>query len=130
MIDHTGIPVSDYARSKAFYEQLFATIGATLLMEVTPEQTGDGTWAAGFGRDGKPSFWIGSDARDVAAHTHIAFVTDSRGKVDAFHAAGLAAGGRDNGAPGLRAHYHPNYYGAFITDPDGHNVEAVCHLPE
>ena len=130
MIDHTGIPVSDYTRSKAFYEQLFATIGATLLMEVTPEQTGDGTWAAGFGRDGKPSFWIGSDARGIAAHTHTAFVTDSRAKVDAFHAAGVAAGGRDNGAPALRAHYHPNYYGAYITDLDGHNVETVCHLPE
>lgn len=130
MIDHTGVPVSDYARSKAFYERLFATIGASLLMEVGPEQTGDGSWAGGFGRDGKPSFWIGSDARGVAAHTHIAFVTDTRAKVEAFHAAGLAAGGSDNGAPGLRPHYHPNYYGAFITDPDGHNVEAVCHLPE
>ena len=130
MIDHTGIPVSDYARSKTFYEQLFAAIGASLLMEVTPERTGAGTWAAGFGRGHKPSFWIGSDARGVAAHTHIAFITDSRAKVDAFHATGLAAGGRDNGAPGLRPHYHPDYYGAFITDPDGHNVEAVCHLPE
>ncbi len=130
MIDHTGIPVSDYARSKEFYERLLASIGATLLMEATPEQTGNGTWAAGFGRDGKPDFWIGSDPRGVAGHTHVAFTTDRRTKVDAFYAVGLAEGGRDNGAPGLRAHYHPNYYGAFITDPDGHNVEAVCHLPE
>jgi catechol 2,3-dioxygenase-like lactoylglutathione lyase family enzyme len=129
MIDHTGIPVSDYERSKQFYQQLFAPIGASLLMEVTPEQTGDGTWAAGFGRD-RPSFWIGNDDRGVAAHTHIAFAADSRAQVEAFHAAGLAAGGRDNGAPGLRPHYHPNYYGAFVIDPDGHNVEAVCHSPE
>lgn len=130
MIDHVGVPVSDYARSKAFYERLFAPLGASLVMEVTPEQTGDAGWAAGFGRDGKPSFWIGNDARGVAAHTHVAFVADSRAKVDAFHAAGLAAGGRDNGAPGLRPHYHENYYGAFLLDPDGHNVEAVCHSPE
>lgn len=129
MIDHTGIPVSDYGRSKAFYERLFAAIGASLLMEVTPGQTGDGTWAAGFGRD-KPSFWIGNDARGVSAYTHVAFTTDSRARVDAFHAAGLAAGGTDNGAPSLRPHYHANYYGAFVRDPDGHNVEAVCHFPE
>lgn len=130
MIDHTGIPVSDYPRSKAFYEQVLVCIGASLLMEVNPEQTGDGSWAAGCGRDQKPSFWIGTDARGVSAHTHIAFTTASRATVDAFHAAGLAAGGTDHGAPGLRAHYHPDYYGAFITDPDGHNIEAVCHLPE
>lgn len=123
-------PVSNYALSKAFYQTLLASIEVLLLMEVTPEQAGDGTWAAGFGRDGKPSFWIGSDDRGVAAHTHVAFTTESRAKVDAFHAAGLAAGGCDNGAPGLRPHYHPHYYGAFITDLDGHNVEAVCHLPE
>ncbi len=130
MIDHTGIPVSDYARSKAFYEKLLTTIDASLLMEVTPEQTGDGSWAAGFGRDQKPSFWIGNDTRGVAAHTHVAFTTGSRASVDAFHAAGLAASGSDNGAPGLRPHYHADYYGAFLLDPDGHNVEAVCHLPE
>lgn len=130
MIDHTGIPVTDYARSKAFYEKLLATVDATLIMEVTPEQTSNGTWAAGFGRDGKPDFWIGDDARGVAAHTHVALNTDSRAKVDAFHAIGLALGGRDNGAPGLRPHYHADYYGAFIHDPDGHNIEAVCHRPE
>jgi len=130
MIDHIGIPVSDYPRSKAFYEQVLAAIGVSLVMEVTPEQTGDGSWAAGFGRDQKPDFWIGSDPRGVAAHTHVAFTVDNRSQVDAFHAAGIAAGGTDNGAPGLRPHYHPHYYGGFIIDPDGHNIEAVCHRPE
>ena len=128
MLDHVGIPVSDYARSKAFYQQALAPLGIGLIMEVTPEMTGNGS-AAGFGSDDKPYFWFGDDGTP-GEHTHVAFATTSRAKVDAFHAAGLAAGGRDNGAPGLRPHYHPNYYGAFITDPDGHNVEAVCHLPE
>ena len=80
-------------------------------------------------RRGKPYFWFGDDGAP-GQHTHVAFAVDSRAKVDAFHAAALAAGGRDNGAPGLRPHYHPDYYGAFVLDPDGHNIEAVCHLPE
>jgi len=124
MLDHVGFGVSDYARSKSFYQQALAPLGITVVMEVTPQQTG-GHAAAGFGKQGKPFFWIGGG--DVAARVHVAFAADSRAEVDAFHRAALAAGGRDNGAPGLRPHYHPNYYGAFVLDPDGHNIEAVCH---
>ena len=126
MLDHIGIPVSDYATSKSFYERALAPLGIALVMEVTPEQTGD-DYACGFGAQGKPFFWIGRD--NAQGHTHVAFVAARRADVDAFHRAGLAAGGRDNGAPGLRPHYHENYYGAFVLDPDGHNIEAVCHTP-
>ena len=127
MLDHVGIPVSDYARSKAFYTAVFAPLGYGLVMEVTPEMTGDGSSAAGFGK-GKPDFWISDSDRQT--RTHVAFVAADRAAVRAFHDAALAAGAIDNGAPGLRPHYHPNYYGAFVLDPDGHNIEAVCHLPE
>ena len=128
MLDHVGVPVSDFVRAKAFYAMALAPLGIGLVMEVGPEQTGNGS-AAGFGSEGKPYFWFGDDGAP-GQHTHVAFATDSRARVDAFHAAALAAGGRDNGAPGLRPHYHPDYYGAFVLDPDGHNIEAVCHLPE
>ncbi len=127
MLDHVGIPVSDFARAKAFYAQALAPLGIGPVMEVGPEQTGNGS-AAGFGSGGNPYFWFGDDGKP-SLHTHVAFVADSRAKVDAFYAAALAAGGRDNGAPGLRPHYHEHYYGAFVLDPDGHNIEAVCHLP-
>ncbi|KAF1708532.1 glyoxalase/bleomycin resistance/extradiol dioxygenase family protein [Pseudoxanthomonas kalamensis DSM 18571] len=130
MLDHIGIPVSDYARSLAFYTQALAPLGIGLTMEVTADMTGSSN-AAGFGRDGKPFFWFGDDGAPAPGrHTHVAFAVDSRADVDAFHAAALAAGGRDNGAPGLRPHYHPDYYGAFVLDPDGHNIEAVCHRPQ
>jgi catechol 2,3-dioxygenase-like lactoylglutathione lyase family enzyme len=125
MIDHMGVSVSDYARSKAFYEGVLAQLGAALIMEVTPEMTGDGRSHAGFGRNGKPTFWI--SPRASSSYSHVALVAESREQVDAFHRAALAAGGRDNGAPGLRPHYQPNYYAAFVLDPDGHNIEAVCH---
>lgn len=128
MLDHIGIPVSEYARSVAFYKQALAPLGIGLIMEATPEMTGNCS-AAGFGSDGKPYFWFGDDGAPNEP-THVAFVTGSRANVDAFHKAALAAGGRDNGAPGLRPHYHPDYYGAFVLDPDGHNIEAVCHAPE
>ncbi len=128
MLDHIGIPVSDYARSLAFYRDALAPLGISLLMEVTPEMTGGNGSAAGFGSDGKPYFWFGDDgAPGPGLHSHVAFAARSRAEVDAFHAAAIAAGGRDNGAPGLRPHYHPDYYGAFVLDPDGHNIEAVCH---
>jgi catechol 2,3-dioxygenase-like lactoylglutathione lyase family enzyme len=123
MIDHSGFPVSDFARSKAFYLKALAPLGYTLVMEA-PEEAGK---FAGFGRDGKPDFWIGEE--EVKGHVHAAILADDRATVDTFHAAALAAGGKDNGAPGLRPHYHANYYGAFIIDPDGHNIEAVCHKP-
>jgi len=126
MLDHIGIPIADYARSKAFYEKALAPLGYSLVMEVP--QTGNGERAAGFGADGKPDFWIGSEG-GLNRAVHIALLATDRATVDAFYRAALAAGGKDNGAPGLRPHYHANYYGAFVFDPDGHNIEAVCHAP-
>jgi catechol 2,3-dioxygenase-like lactoylglutathione lyase family enzyme len=122
MLDHVGFAVTDYARSKRFYEQALAPLGMTLLMEPMGR-------AAGFGADGKPWFWIESDGRPVQGRLHIALRAGDRATVDAFHAAALAAGATDNGAPGVRAIYHPDYYGAYVLDPDGNNIEAVCHLP-
>jgi catechol 2,3-dioxygenase-like lactoylglutathione lyase family enzyme len=127
ILDHFGINVSDFARSKAFYEKALAPLGITVAMEYA-------TWC-GFGRGGKPELWIGQgvasfqtpDQVRVITPTHVALVARSRAEVDAFYAAAMAAGGRDHGAPGIRAQYHPNYYGAFVLDPDGHNVEAVIH---
>jgi catechol 2,3-dioxygenase-like lactoylglutathione lyase family enzyme len=124
MLDHTGFPVSDYKRSKAFYEKALAPLGYMLVMEVQQDQ--NDTPAAGFGADGKPDFWIGGEG-GLNKPIHIAFAAKERAAVDTFHRAAIAAGGKDNGAPGLRPHYHPNYYAAFVLDPDGHNIEAVCH---
>lgn len=126
IIDHVTVHVSDYARAKAFYSAALAPLGIELMMEFGQ--------AAGFGR-GKPELWIGvgpssfQTAAQVETLTplHVALAAASREQVDAFHAAALAAGGRDFGAPGVRAHYHPGYYGAFVLDPDGHNIEAVFH---
>jgi catechol 2,3-dioxygenase-like lactoylglutathione lyase family enzyme len=127
MLDHLGIPVADLARSRAFYLAALAPLGIDIQLEVTAEQTGSRA-AVGFGADGKPFFWI--DEGRPASPAHAAFVATCRADVDAFHRAALAAGGRDNGAPGLRPHYHADYYGAFVLDPDGYNIEAVCHAPE
>jgi len=129
IIDHLGFGVSDYARAKAFYVEALAPLGITLVMEFGPEQTEGKVWACGFGRGSKPEFWIGSDGKTTPP-AHVAFVVESRADVRAFYEAALRAGGRDNGAPGLRPQYHPNYYGAFVFDLDGHNIEAVCHRPE
>ena len=129
MLDHVGLAVSDAERSKRFYEQALAPLGIGLIMSVPPEKTEAGGTAHGFGSDGKPYFWIGDKER-VGEGTHVAFVAATRAHVDACYQAALAAGGRDNGAPGLRPHYHPDYYAAFVHDPDGINVEAVCHKPE
>ncbi|HEU4515918.1 MAG TPA: VOC family protein [Steroidobacteraceae bacterium] len=128
MIDHVGFPVSDYARAKAFYAAALAPLGYGLVMEATAAENPSGAAAAGFGRDGKPDFWIGAEGK-LGKPIHVAIVADDRAQVDAFHRAALAAGGTDNGAPGIRAQYHPNYYAAFVRDRDGHNVEAVCHRP-
>jgi catechol 2,3-dioxygenase-like lactoylglutathione lyase family enzyme len=128
MIDHIGFAVSDYERSKAFYAKALAPLGYVLIMEVPAEGNPSGAPAAGFGEGGKPDFWIGGEG-GIDKPLHVALRTKDRAGVDAFHKAALAAGGRDNGAPGLRPHYHPNYYGAFVLDPDGHNIEAVCHAP-
>lgn len=118
MLDHVTIGVSDIERAKAFYDAALAPLGIGRLYS-------DGA-AYGYGSDGKAFFWIMPRA-SVQAGTHIAFTAKDWPTVDHFHKAGLAAGGQDNGAPGLRPHYHANYYGAFILDPDGHNIEAVCH---
>lgn len=128
MFDHIGFPVSDLARSCAFYQQALASLGMGVQMEVTRKQTGSYE-GVGFGPAGRPLFWIGvGDA--LRGKLHVAFAAKDRETVDAFHRAALAAGGSDNGAPGMRTHYHPNYYGAFVLDPDGHNIEAVCHSLE
>ena len=124
MIDHLGITVSDYEESKSFYLAALAPLGYRLVMEVT--EVGP---HAGFGEPGKPDFWIGAGER-TAPPVHVAFRAKDRATVRAFYDAALAAGARDNGRPGLREIYHPTYYGAFVLDPDGHNIEAVCHDPE
>ena len=123
MIDHAGFAVSDYAHSKAFYERALAPLGYSLLLEFSGA-------AAGFGRDGggRPSFFLEADGEPVRGRLHVAFAAETREQVDAFHAAAIEAGGTDSGAPGLRW-YHPSYYGAYVLDPDGNNVEAVCHEP-
>ncbi len=128
MIDHLGFAVGDVDRSKAFYLAALKPLGIDIIVEVPPEQSG-GEAHIGFGSDGKPYFWIGG-GKAVQGPVHIAFDAPSRAVVDAFYQAALAAGGKDNGGPGIRAYYHPNYYGAFVFDLDGHNIEAVCHAPE
>ena len=115
MIDHVVLKVRDGARSKEFYAAALAPLG----LELTKEFPG----TSGFGRDGKPWFWVREG--DSVGGTHVAFMAADRATVEAFHAAALAAGGTDNGAPGERPHYHPGYYGAFVLDPDGNNIEAV-----
>jgi catechol 2,3-dioxygenase-like lactoylglutathione lyase family enzyme len=128
MIDHVGFPVSDYERSKAFYGKALAPLRYTLIMEIAADRTESGSPAAGFGKDGKPDFWIGGEG-GLKGIVHVAIAADDRRAVDAFYRAALAAGSKDNGGPGLRPQYHSSYYGAFMLDPDGHNVEAVCHAP-
>jgi catechol 2,3-dioxygenase-like lactoylglutathione lyase family enzyme len=127
MIDHIGFAVADFSRSRDFYVKVLAPLGFVPVMDVTREQSGsyEGT---GFGAPGRPQFWIGTgDTHD--GKMHIAFAATSRAAVDAFYRAAITAGARDNGPPGVRSNYHPNYYGAFVFDPDGHNIEAVCHAP-
>lgn len=120
MIDHVGLNVADYARSKEFYEQALAPIGYEIVMDFEGEATG-------LGVPGRPDLWL--VRRDPVGFAHIAFVVEERERVDAFHAAALGAGGTDNGGPGTREHYHPTYYAAFVLDPDGNNIEVVCHTP-
>ena len=127
-IDHTSLSVSDYAKAKAFYAAALKPLGITVLMEFAKSVTGN-VDVAGLGSNNKPFFWL-ADAGKTTPRIHLAFVAASRAEVDAFYKAAIAAGGTDNGAPGLRPMYHPNYYGAFVLDADGHNVEAVCHQAE
>jgi catechol 2,3-dioxygenase-like lactoylglutathione lyase family enzyme len=124
MFDHVGLNVRDYVASRSFYEQALAPLAYRAVRAF------DEWKAAGFGAtDEKPEFWI-SQREPYGTGTHVAFAAADRETVDAFHAAGLAAGGRDNGEPGLREQYHPTYYSAFVLDADGNNIEAVCHRPE
>jgi catechol 2,3-dioxygenase-like lactoylglutathione lyase family enzyme len=143
MIDHTGVTVSDFEKSKAFYRAALEPIGYQMLMEFPASPGGENDRpgqvdrgptvlghadVAGFGVPPKADFWIGRGIPNNPA-IHVAFRVKSRAQVDAFYAAALAAGGRSNGAPGPRPHYHADYYGAFVLDPDGHNIETVCHEP-
>jgi catechol 2,3-dioxygenase-like lactoylglutathione lyase family enzyme len=125
MIDHIGLEVQDLPRAKAFYLAALAPLGYALVKEFTPE-AGIGFVGCGLGAGGKPDLWLeGNDRR--SGPVHVALHAKDTASVDAFHRAALAAGGRDNGAPGPRPHYHPGYYGAFVIDPEGNNLEAVCH---
>ena len=128
MIDHIGFAVSDIVRSRAFYDAALEPLGLAPIMGFGPGETESGGTALGYGREGNPFFWIG-DNEKVGEGTHIALSAPTRAAVDAFHAAALAAGARDHGAPGLRPHYGPDYYAAFVLDPDGINLEAVCRVP-
>ncbi len=121
ILDHIGLAVRDFGRSSTFFRRALAPLGIETVLE------GEG-WAM-LGKDGRPQFWFGLHGIPPGP-IHIAFSAETREQVRAFHRAALAAGGRDNGAPGIRAKYHPNYYGAFVFDPDGHNIEAVCHKAE
>jgi len=118
IIDHIGFAVSNFENSKRFYTTILAPLDIEFVME-------DQGWG-GFGRDDKAEFWIGED-KTVHQPMHIAFVAQNRDQVNQFYTAAIAAGAQDNGKPGVREIYHPNYYGAFVIDPDGHNIEAVCH---
>lgn len=125
MIDHTGINCKDIHKSKIFYQKALAPLGYEVVKEMTKAQTG-GTHVVGFGTEGKADFWLG-EGIPQNPHVHIAFRAPSHEAVEAFFKAAMAAGGKDNGQPGPRAHYHTGYFGAFVWDLDGHNIEAVCH---
>jgi catechol 2,3-dioxygenase-like lactoylglutathione lyase family enzyme len=124
-LDHVAISTADYARSLAFYEAALAPLGIKTHMKFEGEEGN----VAGLGSD-QPFLWIGDGGALTGGRVHIALSAESRAQVDAFYAAAMAAGARDNGPPGLRPHYHATYYAAFVYDPDGHNIEAVCHKPE
>ena len=122
MLDHVLLDVEDFDRSRAFYEMALAPLGIEVVSEPAPQM-------AGLGTEGKPFFWLMSRGRPTTRNAHVAFTSPDRDAVDTFHAAGLVAGGTDNGAPGPRPIYHAAYYGAFVLDPDGNNIEAVTHVP-
>jgi catechol 2,3-dioxygenase-like lactoylglutathione lyase family enzyme len=129
MIDHLSLGVADLERSRAFYDAALAPLGYRRLFDVDGA-SGYGHALAGTRREQALPFWIGRDAAPMGLSGHVCFKAARRASVDAFYQAALAAGGRDNGKPGLRPVYHPDYYAAFIVDPDGHRIEAVCHQPE
>ena len=123
VFDHLGYSVGDFDKSASFYDAALGALGVKRMADFTHP----GGKVIGYGAD-HPQFWINS-GKPLRDHVHLAFAAKSRADVDAFYKAAMAAGGRDNGGPGLRPQYHANYYGAFVLDPDGHNVEAVCHAP-
>ena len=125
MIDHTGLQVSDPVSSRKFYDNALAPLGYTMMFQVPLEHTG-GTAVFGYGVPPKADFWV-SEGTPNSPNLHIAFRAATRKQVDEFYRAAMAAGGKDNGGPGPRPHYHADYYGAFVLDPDGHNIEACCH---
>ena len=127
MIDHIGFTVLDYAASRAFYLKALEPLGIHMVKEIGPDVTGGPSYA-GLGKGGKPFYWFGEGS--TMDGLHIALTAATRAEVDAFYAAAMAGGAADNGPPGLRPQYHPNYYGAFVIDPNGINLEAVCHAPE
>jgi catechol 2,3-dioxygenase-like lactoylglutathione lyase family enzyme len=129
MIDHLSLGVADLSRSRAFYDAALAPLGYRRLFDVAGA-SGYGESLADTLREQALPFWIGHNPARVGLSGHVCFKAALRASVDAFYEAALAAGGRDNGKPGLRPIYHPNYYAAFIVDPDGHRIEAVCHQPE
>ncbi len=131
MIDHLSLRVTDLDRTLAAYRKALAPLGIEVLMDLTREQVPHlpVERAAGLGADGKATLWLAPAEDGLVSPTHLAFAAPSREVVDAFHAAALDAGCTDNGAPGVRPHYHEHYYGAFVLDPDGYNLEAVCHAP-
>ena len=125
MLDHIGIQVSDFARAKAFYLAALAPLG----YRIYRQSDANGRKAAGFVSGRVTDFWIYSSGAGLTSGLHVAFAAPDRATVDAFYKAALAAGGTDNGAPGPRPQYSADYYGAFVFDPDGHNLEAVCRMP-
>ena len=125
MIDHIGLAVADMKRARAFYLNALKPLGIVVIKEVSAEETG-GEAHAHFGAGGKPFFSIGTGTKPKGG-AHVAFAARTRAEVDNFYKAALSAGGRDNGPPGPRPHYHATYYGAFVFDPEGNNIEAVCH---
>lgn len=127
MIDHSGLSVSNFDAARAFYDAALAPLGGAVMIEIPLEHTG-GVKVCGYGTD-RPTFWL-SEGTAQTPPCHFAFVAADHAQVRAFYDAALAAGGTDNGAPGPRPHYHADYYGAFVRDPDGNNIEAVCHAPQ
>jgi catechol 2,3-dioxygenase-like lactoylglutathione lyase family enzyme len=125
MLDQIGFAVADFTRSRDFYAKALAPLGYEMVIEASPEETG-GDASAGFGPGGKVVFWI-SPGIAPKGNLRVAFAAPDRAAVDAFYQAAIAAGGLANGAPSIRAYHHPDYYAAFVLDPDGHNIEAVCH---
>lgn len=128
MLDHITLGVADFAIATAFYDKALAPLGIERISRFDPDPAG-GPHVVGYGEAGRPYFWL-HDAAATRGPLHVAFAAETRTAVDAFYRAALAAGGTDNGPPGIRAHYHPSYYGAFVLDPEGRNIEAVCHRPD